>query len=360
VSDVSAPVQLALQFQREAAATSPLYKQILAAVLDDVASGGPCAAVLAQVDPGLEPVSDAVTLRFLGGVHRIVLEGRAPDLAAHYPSAGGRFDPKDVSCDLAEAFLATVAANRDELVAALSRSVQTNEVGRSAVLLLGYLAISRATGLPLRVFEVGASAGLNLRWDRYRYEGGAGGSAWGDPASRLRFTNRYVDPLPDLGVEATVLERGGCDAQPIDPATEDGRLTLRSFVWPDQPERFAALDAALAIAEQVPAVVDQADAGQWVDARLADPHKGSATVIAHSVVWQYLPVSSRRRVLAALEAAGARATTGAPVAWLRMEPGEHAAQGADVRLTLWPHGEDRLLAQAGYHGQPITMVPELE
>ena len=360
MTDVSAPVQLALQFQREAAATSPLYKRVLDAVLEDVAAGGPCGAVLAQVDPGLEPVSDAVTLRFLGGVHRIVLEGRAPDLAAHYPSAGGRFDVADPRGDLPDAFLATVDANRDELVVALGRSVQTNEVGRSAALLVGYLAISRATGLPLRVFEVGASAGLNLRWDQYRYEGGAGGSAWGHPSSPLRFTKRYVDPLPDLAVEAAVLERGGCDAQPIDPATEDGRLTLRSFVWPDQLDRFAALEAALTIAEQVPAVVDRADAGEWVDARLADPHRGSATVIAHSVVWQYLPVPSRRRVLAALEAAGARATARAPVAWLRMEPGEDAAESADVRVTMWPHGEERLLAHAGYHGRPIRIAPEPE
>ena len=360
MSDVSAPVQLALQFQREATATSPLYKRVLAAVLDDVATGGPSGAVLSQVDPGLEPVSDAVALRFLGGVHRIVLEGRAPELAAHYPSAGGRFDPADVSSDLAEAFAATVDANRDELVAALRRSVQTNEVGRSAVLLVGYLAVSRATGLPLRVFEVGASAGLNLRWDQYRYEGGAGASAWGDPSSPVCFADRYVDPRPDLAVEAAVIERGGCDSQPIDPASEEGRLTLRSFVWPDQPQRFAVLDAALSIAERIPAVVDQADAGEWVDARLADPYRGAATVIAHSVVWQYLPVASRRRMVAALEAAGARATARAPLAWLRMEPGEHAASSADVRVTMWPHGEDRLLARAGYHGQPITMVREPE
>jgi hypothetical protein len=351
-------MQHALQFQRHAEATSPLYQRVLDAVLDDVAAGGPCGAVLAQVDPRLEPVSDAVTLRFLGGVHRIVLEGGAPDLARHYPSAGGRFDPADRIDELTEAFLATVDAHRDELIAALGRSVQTNEVGRSAVLLLGYLAIARRTRLPLRVFEIGASAGLNLRWDRYRYEGGAGGSAWGDPSSSLRFADCYAEPLPDLAVDAVVLERGGCDAQPVDPATDDGRLTLRSFVWPDQPERLASLEAALAISARVPAVVDRADAGEWVDARLADAVRGSATVIAHSIVWQYLAVPSRRRVLAALEAAGARATARAPVAWLRMEPGEDPANSAEVRLTIWPHGEDRLLARAGYHGHPIRLESE--
>jgi hypothetical protein len=63
-------------------------------------------------------------------------------------------------------------------------------------------------------------------------------------------------------------------------------------------------------------------------------------------------------VLAALEAAGARATARAPVAWLRMEPGEDPATSAEVRMTIWPHGVDRLLARAGYHGQPIRMEPD--
>ena len=43
----------------------------------------------------------------------------------------------------------------------------------------GFLAVAAHTGLPLRTFEVGASAGLNLRWDRFFYE--ARGATWGPP-----------------------------------------------------------------------------------------------------------------------------------------------------------------------------------
>jgi hypothetical protein len=353
--NVAAPVRAALGFQRDAGATSPLYRIVLDAVVADVDRGGPCAAVLGHADPSLEPIADAVTLRFLGGVHRIVLDGRAPELALHYPSAGGRFDADAPAAAIGDAFIATVEAHRDEVIAALGKSVQTNEVGRSAVLLPGYLTVSRETGLPLRVLEIGASGGLNLRWDRYRYEGGASGSAWGDTASPLRFTDRYVDPRPELDIDATVLERRGCDAQPIDVTTDDGRLALRSFVWPDQTDRFAVLDSALAIAGATPAVVDRADAGAWLDEQLRSPIGGVATVVVHSIVWQYLPSTTRRQVRARLHAAGAVATADAPITWLRMEPGEDPVKSAEVRLMSWPGGSDRLLARAGYHGRPIRM-----
>ena len=345
----------AVEFQRTAGATSPLLQVVLGGVLADVERGGPCATALSHVDPALDPVADAVTLRFVGAVHRIVLDGRAPDLARHYPSAGGSFSADDPG-DLAEVFVATVAEHLDEVIAGLARPVQTNEVGRSAALLPGYLLVAETTGLPLRVLEVGASAGLNLRWDQYRYEGGAAGSAWGDPDAKLRFTAVYGEPLPDLGRDATVAERAGCDANPIDASTEDGRLALRAFVWPDQDERHAWLAAALEIAGRVPAAVEQADAGDWVEARLAEPAPGMATVVVHSVVWQYLSPATRARIHAALERAARTATADAPIAWLRMEPGEDFARRAEVTLTSWPGGERRLVARAGYHGRPVTVL----
>jgi hypothetical protein len=53
-----------------------------------------------------------------------------------------------------------------------------------------------------------------------------------------------------------------------------------------------------------------------------------------------------------LEAAGARATRAAPVAWLRLEPAE-AGTPTELRLTLWPGGEEQLLATAGFHLGPV-------
>ncbi|HEV3226092.1 MAG TPA: DUF2332 domain-containing protein [Acidimicrobiales bacterium] len=349
------PILNAFRFQRDVAPTSPLYGRLLGAVVDDAMRGGVCADVLEHTPPDVEPVLDALPLRLMGGVHRLVLDGDAPELAAYYPSVGGRFDPDEPASDPTEAFLATIATYRDAMIASLSRAVQTNEVGRCASLLPGFLEVASTTGLPLRVLEVGTSAGLNLRWDHYRYEGGADSTAFGDPQSSLRFAGVYDDPLPRLDASAVVVERRGCDRSPIDAGSAEGSQLLRSFVWADQVERFAALDAALAIAKSSPVEIDRADAHAWVDDQLRDRREGRATVIFHSIVWQYLAPETRAGIKDSIHAAGARASSRAPIAWLRMEPGTDPAAGAEVRLTMWPGGAERIVARTGYHGRPVRL-----
>nr|MBO2504084.1 DUF2332 domain-containing protein [Thermoanaerobacterales bacterium] len=343
----SLPLADTLDHQRRACARagSSLYAELLAGIAADVEAGGVCAKVLGP--RAGEPLASALALRFLGAVHRLVLEGRAPALAAHYPSAGGRPGP-----GLVADFLATVAELRPAIEDRLDEGVQTNEVGRSAVLAPGYALVARRSGLPLRVLELGASAGLNLRWDRYWYD--TGETCLGDPDSPVRFEGAWQPvgggPLPDLGGPVEVAERAGCDRNPIDVGTEDGRLRLRSFLWPDQVDRLARLEAAFAVAARVPAPVDAADLGAWAEARLAEPVEGVATVVAHTIVWQYVDGPSRDRLRAALRRAGERATPDAPVAWLRFEP---AGAVGDLRLTWWPGGTEQVLATAEYHGVPV-------
>lgn len=334
-----------LAFQADACRIvgSSLYERILRGALADLQEGGVCATVLD--DHHEDPFGSALALRFLGAVHRIVLEGRAPALAALYPSVGG--DPADG--DPVPAFLATVAEHAEEVRARLADGVQTNEVGRSAALIGGYAEVARRTGLPLRVREVGASAGLNLRFDRYAYD--TGEQVAGDPDSPLRFEGFWEAPPPDLSGELVVADRRGCDRNPLDPTSQADRLTLLSFVWPDQEARLARLRAALAVAQQVPVAIDHADAADWARAQLDESRPGTATVLVHSIVLQYLNPARRRDLRDAIADAGRRATVDAPVAWLRMEPATDEA--ADVRLTLWPGGEERLLGTAGYHGPPV-------
>jgi hypothetical protein len=274
----------------------------------------------------------------MGAVHRLVLRGDAPELAAHYPSAGGR--PGEAW----PAFAAVLRDRREELRRLVENPVQTNEPGRCAALLGGFLEVARATDLPLRLLEIGASAGLNLRFDRYRYE--LGGERWGPPDSPVTIRSRLAGAArPPLGTALRVASRAGCDPRPLDPRSEEGRLTLTSYVWPDQLERLERLRGALAVAGDVDAVVERAGAAEWIETRLAELSSEAATVVFHSIVMQYLPGDERERF--------ERTMTGASgnVAWLRMEPD---GEFAEVRLTL--AGEDRLLARAGYHGDPVEWL----
>ncbi|MEQ1786779.1 MAG: DUF2332 domain-containing protein [Acidimicrobiales bacterium] len=345
-SDLERVIEVvAFQARSCAESSSPLYGRVLDAVVADLHSAGVCADLL--TGRGDDPLGSALALRFLGAVHRIVLDGRAPELAAFYPSVGGT----DAG-DPGPAFLLTVARHQEEVARRLTDWVQTNEVGRSAVLVGGYAAVADCTGLPLRVLEVGASAGLNLRWDHFAYA--TGQVVAGDPQSPVRFEGVWEGEPPRLPAAFDVAERAGCDRNPLDPTTHEGCVTLRSYMWPDQLDRLARLEAAIEVARRVPAVVDRADAAEWAAARLAVATPGMATVVVHSIVLQYLSHGTRERFRNAVRGAGVAATEAAPLAWLRMEPG---GERAEVRLTTWPGGEERLVATAGYHGRPIWWEP---
>lgn len=350
--DASARARVAGGLRMQAAACralgSPLYEALLEEGARDAEEGGPAWAVLTGHED--DDPAWALSVRLMAAVHRLVLEGRLPDLARHYPSAGGR----EGIGGAWPRFRAALESYREELRRLVRRPAQTNEVARSAALLGGFLLVARGFGLPLRLLEIGAAAGLNLLWDRYRYEGG--GAAWGDPGSPVRFADAFVGATPPLATPVAVAERAGCDAAPVDPRSEDGRLTLTSFVWADQVDRLERLRGALEVARDIPVAVERADACEWLAARLARPVPGVATVAFHSVVVQYLGAAGRERLHRLLEEAGRRASGDAPLAWLRFEP-ENVDAGVGefrVELTLWPPGEGRVVATAPPHGLPVA------
>jgi hypothetical protein len=292
-----------------------------------------------------DPGPSALALRLMGAVHRLVLRGDALELSAHYPSVGGQ------PADPWPAFVRTVTDHVEELRDLVDAPVQTNEPGRCAALLGGFLEVARVTSRPLRLLEVGASAGLNLRFDSYRYLFGA--RTWGPTASSVRLQADLVGD-PPLDEVVNVASRAGCDARPIDPTTQDGRLTLSSYVWPDQSERLARLRAACDAAPKIKASVVRARAAEWVRDQLGSPARGAATVIFHSIVMQYLSSEECGAFEAAVREAGEESTAARPVAWLRMEPAD--LNETEVRLTLWPGGRERVLAYAGYHGNPVKWL----
>ena len=324
---------------------SPLYGLLCARAADDAEAGGPTAVVLEGHEHD-RPAS-ALALRLMGAVHRLVLAGEAPALAHYYPSAGGDAD----GADAWPAFRALLEERREDLRVLIENGVQTNEVGRAAALAPGFLTVAHETGLPLRILEMGTSAGLNLRWDRFRYE--TAERAWGDAGSPVVLRDAWETPVPPFATSTTVVERAGCDPSPVDPTSDEGRLTLMSYVWPDQRERFALLRGAIEVARRVPADVERASAVDWLPRRLAAARPGVATVVFHSIAIAYLERAAREQAVGAIAGAGARATRNAPVAWLRMEPG---GEQAEVRLTVWPGGDERLVATTGFHGRGVRWL----
>lgn len=335
---------------------SELYRVLLAAAADDIRAGGPCADAVAGYEDA--PGPDAIALRLAGGVHALVLTGRAPELAGYYASAGGSFGPEqaDACC---RAFLATVAAELPWVREWMTRPPQTNEVGRSNLLVTGLLRAVQTSPLPVRLFELGSSAGLNLRPERFRYETGEAGDGfgWGPEDSPVLLADAWQGDPPGWLVRAaaarpeiTVAERHGCDLTPIDPLGGAGSLALRAYVWPDQAARHARLAGALRLAAELPVRVRAQGAAEFLAG--VEPVPGTLTVVWHSIMRQYVPAEVWARVDAELERLATASTTAAPFAYAAFEP-ERDGDRFPCRLALREGAAAReILAEAAPHGLP--------
>jgi hypothetical protein len=338
-------------FQKQADACAELGSPFTSAVLEATMD------LLAARDPALEPVvrfagdakAGALALRVAGALHRLAQDGRDHRLAelyAHPDASRARRSAPLLSSAL--------RANRDRLETYLAHAPQTNEVARSAMLLGGFLMAAHAWRLPLAVLEIGASAGLNLLFDRYRYD--FGDWSWGAQDARLTITADWTGSQPPAG-KLIVADRLGCDRTPLDLRDDEARRRLRSYLWPDQKTRIERLDQAIATALADLPRVERADAADWVEAQLAQPRRERVTVIVHSIVWQYLGDETQGRITEAIIRRGAVASVDAPLAWLRLEP-EPGAVRPGLRLTSWPGGDERLLGLGDYHGRRMTWLEQ--
>jgi hypothetical protein len=321
---------------------SPFTARLLTILRDDVAAGG-ASAELALGWAG-DPVADALALRMAGALHALALTGSAPALVPCYPPSAAPVEP------LRPVVLDVVREHQSAIRAFLVSPPQTNEVGRSGVLVGGFLEIAKVTGLPLRCLEIGASAGLNTIWDRYHYRLGAVG--WGDPQSPVSLAPSWEGPSPPVDAPLRVIERHACDIAPIDLEDPAQRLRLRAYIWADQRERLSRLESAIDLARAHGPRVDQADAADWVRTKLREPAASSATVLYHSIMWQYMPPETQASIRASLDEAGGRATSAAPLAWLRFELLDSLSQ-PELRMTLWPGAHDVRLAVAHPHGSSV-------
>lgn len=326
----------ALVWQRDyvVAAGSPTAALILEAAVEDLDAGG----ALSDVLPAQSRFGDLPGLRVMAAIHRLALDRRAPDVALWLPTLGGHPPASPAQRSAFRRAVQSALAREASVVAdSLARTPQTNETGRAALL---RCALSREDpGRPVRLREIGASAGLNLRADA-------------------------LPGLPGLerGPLPSVIDRLGCDLAPVDIGTVEGRALLGSYIWVDDVERFRRLSAAMAVAQAVPARLVEMDAAVFCGN--LDVHAGTTTVLWHSAMWLYLPDPTRTAIDAAVAALGEQARPDAPfvrVSW-EWDTTTSAMESFALVVQRWSgsgaDGVRRVIARGMSHGSRVSLMPE--
>jgi hypothetical protein len=331
---------------------SPFTSQLLDRIGKDFDAGGPVADLIG--DWSTHPRTDALSVRLTGALHAAVLMGRDSALAAEYPEQRESWS-MDAVWPIARAFL---AREKDWVAAFIQSAPQTNEVRRSIALLAGFLSFANDYKGEIETLEIGASAGLNLNWDKFSYR--TAGWSWG-PRGGVPVDTDWRGPAPPLLAAPRIRSRAACDLNPLDVSDPAQRLQLRSYVWADQHDRLARFDAAADLAVATGQKVERASAAEWLETRLSARATDAATIIYHSVFFQYPPRPVRQAITAAIETAGATATPEAPVAWLRLEPAPLLGGPKDsmqfwVDLITWPGRVRRLLAITDGHARSVEAL----
>jgi hypothetical protein len=349
----------------DAAGFSPLYAHLAERAADDPEVAGLLTAT------GRE---DAQATLLFAAVHRTLQAHPFHALTDYYPSMGGANGPDGATWGLFRSFVLEHAGEIRMLIA--TRTVQTNEVGRAALL---YPAVALAAGRsPVGLLEVGCSAGLLLNLDRYgyRYQTEGGGQLVAGPAKPALGLHCALSVAggaepPAVPKKITVSARVGLDRAPVDLSDEDEYAWLEACVWADQPERLRQFAAAAAAQRgnrpeliTGDAVDDLARAAERIPAELP-------LVVLTSLALLYLSQDRQRDFLAALGDLAAHRT----VHWVSHEEfacalahllpdRDDLRRGPDepsfgvLGLVRWSEGRPvaRALARTTWHGQRMTWL----
>ncbi len=330
---------------------STLYERLLAG-LAGAAERGFDGGVVGRLLTAPDRTLQESRLLILAALHHAALTDPTVPHAAWFATAVDEARPADEGAPGALA-LAYLVEHEEVATDFVRRNrLQTNEIGRCVGLLPGMLEAARF-GQPLRLFEVGASAGLNLRFDRYRYHY-RGGPTWG-PVGGPELETAAEGSVPTTLVPPSVeiAERRGVDLHPVDPTSEDGARLLTSFVWPDEHDRVARLREAIEVARATPAALDQGDLAAWAEQH-ARPQDGTTTVLFHSIVASMLDDATAGRFGAAVERALREASSDAPFAYLELEEPQGVDAPPELTLTVGDASgppQRRILLACDWHGR---------
>lgn len=262
---------------------SPTYEALSLAVSDD-----PVLLSLARECRVGQPIPNL----FFAAVKRLLDDWENDGLAARYERIATEGYPED---GLEDSFAQFCYGHEPEIVELVrTRRVQTNEIRRCSYLMPAFGAVSiDSGGMPLGLIDVGASAGLNLLWDSYRYRY-SGNLTFGPAESEVVIDCELRNGMPDIpGELPEVAFRRGVDLNPVDLGDDGEYLWMMALVWPDHPDRADLLRAARNIWLSNPPRVERGDALKILPRILGEVPQDAALCVFHCHTLNQFPAESR-------------------------------------------------------------------
>lgn len=313
---------------------SPLYEQFSYGVAED-----PEILDLAALGPAGQPSPNLL----FASVHYLLLTGAKHPLMDYYPEFSPSAGPASRAYD---AFRDFCMEHREELGRLIStRMVQTNVVRRSVCLLPAFAAVSALGGdRPLAQVEIGASAGLNLLWEHYRYDYSSR-VTWGSAASPVRLSTelRGEVELPAIPPSLRTAWAVGIDLNPVDIGDDDAVMWLRALVWPENVEQQEQLLAVVQVAKEHPPRLLEGDAGELLEELLRGaPMPATLCVFATHTLYQF-PHDALLTLLKTMQSH----SVSRPVYFVSME--QAGGPYSVLKLTIYEGGTIRTVDLANCH-----------
>jgi hypothetical protein len=305
---------------------SPLYQALCPVVAED----RPLLELLTERRSGQQ-----ASYLFFAAVHDLLLSGAPHPLREFYPSVVGGAARAPAA---AGPVLIDFCRRHHDALAALVRTrlVQSNVVRRVIGLRFALWAIGKSCRQAVHLIEVGASAGLLLNVDRYRYL--IGEQVFGRPDATVTVDSQWrgTRPPPDLNDVPAIASRVGVDLNPILATDVAGHRWLKALVWPEERTAAALLTAALTEARNDPPVVITGDAIDVCPKIGRELPAGEPRVVFHAATRMHVPAERRVAFDNAIDSIG----QDGPLYHVWLEPADawHHPYPADDRGVVAMHG----------------------
>ncbi|HTU29624.1 MAG TPA: DUF2332 domain-containing protein [Solirubrobacteraceae bacterium] len=317
---------------------SPLYQTLTATVARDDA----LLEIASHARAGQQPLN-----LMMAATHRIVARDPTLPFARFFPTvAGAEAEPPDGA---APEYAGFCTDHREALIELLeTRLVQTNEPARATAIRFALHEVGRRAGGPVTFLEIGPSAGIQLRFDRWGVCTGGRRFGPADPALTVETEWRDVNGPPDLDAIVPIRERFGVDLHPVDATDPEERRWLQALVWPEHVDRHAQLGRALdAVAANPPEIIGGDAIELLPQLDLERIAADADLVVFHSMVRIHVPRERRRAFDGAITALAARRR-------LFHISLEHSDRGPALLTLSDSAGKDAVLARAHGHGRWIA------